>query len=76
MSQHTITAFLGVFEQKLERHRAKLKAELKKPKEERRKKVLKESIAEAKKLRDMVREMRSEEAELVQCPNCQHEFKP
>lgn len=75
MAKRKITAFLGVFEQKLEQHRRKLRKELDKPKSERSKKVLKDSIAEAKKLRNMVREMKAEVAVQVQCPKCNHEFK-
>ena len=75
MAKRKITAFLGVFEQKLERHRRRLRKELNKPKAERSKKVLKDSIGEAKKLRNMVREMKAEESVPVQCPKCNHEFK-
>ena len=75
MTKRKITAFLGVFEQKLERHRKRFRKELDKPKAERSKKILKDSISEAKKLRNMVREMKAEEAVLVQCPKCNHEFR-
>lgn len=61
-----ITAFQGVFEEKLERMKRSLKEELKKASSERRKDWLKREIKEAKSLRDCLKEMIDEKL----CPHC------
>lgn len=61
-----ITAFHGVFEEKLKRMKDSLKEELKKAKTDRRKDWLKKELKEAKGLRDLLRE----QAEHKNCPHC------
>ena len=61
-----ITAFQGVFEEKLQRMKDSLKQEYKKAKTERRKDWLKSQIKEAKGLRNTLREMTDEK----KCPHC------
>jgi hypothetical protein len=61
-----ITAFQGVFEEKLQRMKDSLKQEYKKAKTERRKDWLKSQIKEAKGLRNTLREMTDEKS----CPHC------
>ena len=61
-----ITAFQGVFEEKLERMKKSLKEELKKAKTERRKDWIKSELREAKSLRNTLREMSDEK----KCPHC------
>lgn len=61
-----ITAFQGVFEQKLQRMKESLKEEYKKAKTDRRKDWLKKEIKEAKGLRNLLREMTDEKT----CPHC------
>lgn len=61
-----ITAFQGVFEQKLQRMKESLKEEYKKAKTDRRKDWLKREIKEAKGLRNLLREMTDEKL----CPHC------
>lgn len=74
MKKYKVSAFVGVFEDKLERIRKKLKAELEKPKADRHKADLKRIIKEAKDLRNMVREIRQEHSLEVKCPKCNHKF--
>jgi len=64
----TITAFLGVFEEKLEKMKKRLKLELEKTSKDRNKVWLKESIKEAKKMRDLVKKMKKETKD--SCPHC------
>lgn len=59
-----ITAFAGVFEQRLERLKNDLKKELSKAKNERQTERLKHLIKEAKELRNLVRELKPS------CPHC------
>lgn len=61
-----ITAFQGVFEQKLQRMKESLKEEYKKAKTDRRKDWLKREIKEAKELRNCLKEMTDEKS----CPHC------
>lgn len=61
-----ITAFKGIFEEKLKRMKNSLKEELKKAKTDRRKDWLKSEIKEAKSLRNLLREMTDEKT----CPHC------
>ena len=64
-----ITAFYGVFEEKLQRMKRDIKEELDRPVSKRRKDWLKAQLKEAKSMRDhlktMKKEMRTEE-----CPHC------
>ena len=60
-----ITAFVGVFEEKLERLKRSIKQELERPVSERRKDWLKAELKEAKSLRDMLKEVDSKK-----CPHC------
>jgi len=59
-----ITAFAGVFEQRLDRLKNDLKKELSKAKNERQTERLKHLIKEAKELRNLVRELKPS------CPHC------
>jgi DNA repair exonuclease SbcCD ATPase subunit len=61
-----ITAFVGVFEEKLERMKRSLKEELKKAKSERRIDWLKEELKQAKSLRNTLREVAYDK----KCPHC------
>ena len=64
-----ITAFYGVFEEKLNKMKKEIKNELQRSRSERRKDWLKAQLKEAKSMRDhlktMKKEMRTEE-----CPHC------
>ena len=60
----TITAFAGVFEQRLNTLKRDLKKELEKAKSDRQKHRLKSILKEAKELRDLVRELKPK------CPHC------
>ena len=64
-----ITAFYGVFEEKLKKMKTEIKQELDRPVSDRRKDWLKTQLKEAKSMRDhlktMKKEMRTEE-----CPHC------
>ena len=59
-----ITAFAGVFEQRLNRLKDDLKKEFSKAKSDRQKDRLKKLVAECKDLRDTVRELKPK------CPHC------
>ena len=59
-----ITAFAGVFEQRLNMLKRDLKKEMEKAKDERSKKRIKKIITEAKELRNLVRELKPK------CPHC------
>jgi sugar-specific transcriptional regulator TrmB len=65
------TGFLEVFEQKLKKLIKKIDEELKKPKKERNKTFLKNTIKEAKTLKSLVKECRKQKGEGC-CPNCGH----
>jgi len=60
----TITAFAGVFEQRLSVLKRDLKQELEKAKGDRQKDKLKKLMEEAKELRDLVRKLKPK------CPHC------
>lgn len=64
-----ITAFYGVFEEKLKKMKNDIKEELQRARSDRRKDWLKHQLKEAKSMRDhlkiMKKEMRTEE-----CPHC------
>ena len=64
MAEKKITAFVGVFEARLNNLRRDLKKELEKAKSDRRKDWLKRMIREAKGMRDLVRELKPK------CPHC------
>lgn len=59
-----ITAFAGVFEQRLNLLKRDLKKELEKSKTDRQKERIKKLITEAKELRNLVRELKPK------CPHC------
>ena len=73
-SGETITVYLGIFEEKLDKLKNKLKQEIEKPKEERSKKVLKQLVREARSLRNTVRNMRRENEMHITCPHCNKDF--
>jgi hypothetical protein len=61
-----ITAFLGVFEQNLERMKKSIKTELERPSSERRRGWLKSQLKEAKELRNLLKGMSDNKT----CPHC------
>lgn len=65
------TGFLEVFEQKLKKLIKKIDDELKKPKKERNPSFLKNTVKEAKTLRNLVKECRKQKG-VGCCPNCGH----
>lgn len=65
------TGFLEVFEQKLKKLIKSIESELQKPKKERNKGFLKNSLKEAKILKDLVKECRRQKGEVC-CPKCGH----
>lgn len=67
------TGFLEVFEQKLKRLVKKIEAELEKPKKDRNKSFLKNTVREAKTLKDLVKRCRKQNG-VGCCPNCGHEI--
>ena len=64
----TITAFAGVFEQRLALTKRSLKKELEKEKSDRRRDIIKKMISEIRGLEEYLKDMR------VKCPNCGHEL--
>ena len=67
------TGFIEVFEQKLKKLIKKIEVELEKPKKDRNKSFLKNTIREAKTLKDLVKECRRQKG-VGCCPNCGHEI--
>lgn len=68
MNKIKTTAFLGVFEEKLQRQKVALQKELEVSKSERRVEWMKSQIKNAKSLRKLIREMKDEND--VKCPHC------
>jgi DNA repair exonuclease SbcCD ATPase subunit len=68
MSGKTLPNYLHVFEQRLGNIKHKLEDQLKLPKEKREKKTLVSMIKEAKKLRNLIREVKDEHG--AKCPHC------
>lgn len=66
------TGFLEVFEHKLKRLIKKIEEELQKPKKERNKSFLKNTVSEAKTLKSLVKECRKQKGVFC-CPNCGHD---
>lgn len=66
MAKRKITAFVGVFEDKLQRMKKAIKTELERPVSQRRKAWLKTQLKEAKELRNMLKDF----AEDKTCPHC------
>lgn len=66
MTKKRITAFVGVFEDKLQKMKKTIKEELARPSSERRKDWLKKQLKEAKGLRDLLKEI----SENKKCPHC------
>lgn len=75
MAKVKTTAFLSVFEDKLNKLYKKIKAEYEKPKAERNKTALKDMAKEAKRLKKLVVEMQEETAQECTCPACGTKFK-
>ena len=67
------TGFLEVFEQKLKRLIKKIEIELEKPKKDRNKSFLKNTVREAKTLKNLVKECRKQKG-VGCCPKCGHEI--
>ena len=61
-----ITAFLGVFQENLQKMKKSIKIELERPSSERRKDWLKKQLKEAKELRNLLKDM----ADTKTCPHC------
>ena len=75
MEEQVLTAFYSVFEQKLQNQKLQLKEEYTKAKSDRRKAWMKQQIAEAKDMRNHLREMKSHmKPTSVCCPKCGHEL--
>ena len=71
MAMKPITAFLAVFEQKLNKLKSSIKDEIQKPKKERSKKKLKRFLQEAKELKLLIREMNPDNPfDYKKCPHC------
>jgi|TARA_B100001093_G_C26429501_1_gene843353 uncharacterized membrane-anchored protein YjiN (DUF445 family) len=68
MDKIKTTAFLGVFEEKLQRQKIALQKELEVSKSDRRIDWMKSQIKACKKLRNLIREMKNEMD--VKCPHC------
>jgi len=66
MAKRKITAFVGVFEDNLQRMKKSIKEELERPVSQRRKTWLKSQLKEAKELRNMLKDF----AEDKSCPHC------
>jgi len=64
MSKGKITAFAGVFEQRLNVLKRDLKKEMEKAKGDRQKERLKKLLKECKEMRDLVKELKPK------CPHC------
>ena len=67
------TGFLEVFEHKLKRLIKKIETELEKPKNYRNKSFLKNTVKEAKTLKNLVKECRKQNGSGC-CPKCGHEL--
>ena len=63
-----ITAFIPVFEQRLEKLKNTLKIELQRAKSERRKDVMKTLVKDAKKLQKTIKQVKK--VNIVKCPHC------
>jgi len=61
-----LTSFIGVFEDKLHKHKKEIKEELQKAKSERRKAWMKATLKEAKELQALVKDAKKQEI----CPHC------
>jgi len=66
MAKRKITAFVGVFEDKLQRLKHSIKNELERPVSQRRKDWLKRELKEAKELRNLLKEFSDNKS----CPHC------
>ena len=66
MTKKRITAFVGVFEENLQKMKKSIKTELERPSSERRKGWLKNQLKEAKELRNLLKEMSDNKT----CPHC------
>mgnify|MGYP006873563442 CR=1 FL=1 len=66
MTKKRITAFVGVFEENLQKMKKSIKTELERPSSERRKGWLKKQLKEAKELRNLLKEMSDNKT----CPHC------
>lgn len=69
-----IKGFTSVFEQKLNKLINRIKNEYKKPKSERNKENLKRMAREAKDLRKLIKQCRSDKEDIC-CPKCGHKFE-
>ena len=63
-----ITAFISVFEERLDKLKKSLRIELERAKSDRRKDVMKTLVKDAKKLQKTINEVKKEDAKI--CPHC------
>ena len=63
-----ITAFISVFEERLDKLKKSLRIELERAKSDRRKDVMKTLVKDAKKLQKTINEVKKENAKI--CPHC------
>ena len=63
-----ITAFISVFEERLDKLKKSLRIELERAKSDRRKDVMKTLVKDAKKLQKTINEVKKENAQV--CPHC------
>ena len=63
-----ITAFISVFEERLDKLKKSLRIELERAKSERRKDVMKRLVKDAKSLQKTINEVKKENAQV--CPHC------
>lgn len=68
MKKTSIPNYLHVFEGRIDHLRKEIQAECEKPRRDRSRSKLKKFLAEARELRDAVREAREEHA--IKCPHC------
>ena len=69
MEVQVLTSFYSVYEQKLQQQKASLKEEYAKAKSDRRKEWMKKQIADAKDMRNHLREMKAH-MKTETCPHC------
>ena len=75
-NKQMITGFMTVFEGKLDKLIVRIKAEYEKPKSERNKEGLKKLAREAKDLRKLIKQCRTQEgSQSTCCPSCGCEFE-
>lgn len=69
-----ITAYYGIFEEKLHKQKKDIERELERAKSDRRKQWLKDKLKDTKRLRNLIREMEQNTAKQITCPKCGEQF--